>query len=109
MNEGMAGYAEVFVAFLAPDQGGRQTPICLGEEAIGRYRPHLRVHDGDQVYLGVEFVDGPDGPLPPGGRSHATVRFLFEPHVSYEALVVGAEFDICEGDRVVGSGRVTHR
>ena len=43
----------------------------------------------------------------PGGKTYATVRYLYEPLVSYSELVDGAEFDILEGGRVVGFGRVT--
>ena len=103
----MAGFAEVHVEFLPTDQGGRRTPICLSENVATPYMPHLRVIGGDGTYLGVEFVDGPDDPIPPGGRTYATVRFMNEPQISYDALQVGATFDICEGGRVVGSGRVT--
>lgn len=105
----MAGFAEVLVEFLPTDHGGRRTPICLGEGAVAHYMPHFRVTDGDGTYLGVAFVDGPDDPVPPGGRTYATVRFMYEPQVSYNALVEGAVFDICEGGRVVGSGRVIRR
>lgn len=59
------------------------------------------------MYLAVEFVDGPDGPILSGKSTYATVRFIAE--VSYAALVVGAAFDICEGGRVVGSGRIARR
>ena len=105
----MSGFAEVLVEFLPTDQGGRRTPICLGEDLVARYMPHFRVLDGDGTYLGVEFVDGPDSPVPPGGHTYATVRFMYKLQVSYDALVEGAVFDICEGGRVVGSGRVTRR
>jgi hypothetical protein len=105
----MAEYAEVFVEFLPSESGGRRTSICLGEDAATRYRPHFRVKGGDGQYLGVEFVDGPDEPIRPGQRTFATVRFLYQPSVSYESLVVGAEFEILEGARTVGQGRVTRR
>jgi hypothetical protein len=105
----MAGFAEVLVEFLPTDQGGRRTPVFLGEDEATHYMPHFRVTDGDGTYLGVEFVDGPDDPVAPGGRTYATVRFMYEPEVCYDALVVGAVFDICEGGRVVGVGRVTRR
>ncbi len=103
----MTGFAEVWVHFLPTEQGGRRTPIYLGEDPPGRYRPHFRVRDGE--YLGIEFVDGPDDPVLPGTSTYATVRFLYEPNVCYDALVVGAEFDVLEGSRVVGIGRVTRR
>ena len=73
------------------------------------YMPHLRIHAADGEYLVVEFVEGPDRMIAPGDGTYATVRFMYEPQVSYDALTVGATFDICEGGRVVGSGRVMRR
>ena len=95
-------YAEVWVEFLSSKEGGRATPVLLNDAA---YRPHFLVEDKDP--LGVEFVDGPDRPLPPGGSSFATVRFLYQPQVSYAALTIGASFDILEGPTKVGFGHVT--
>src|SRR5262245_11613609 len=105
----MSGFAEVFVEFKPTDEGGRRTPVLLNEDSAVRYMPPLRVHGGDGEYLGVEFVDGPDRPIAPGGGTHVTIRFLYEPQISYDALAVGVSFDVCEGGRVVGSGRVTRR
>jgi translation elongation factor EF-Tu-like GTPase len=105
----MAGFAEVLIEFLPKEKGGRRTPICLGTDASGRYRPHFRVRDGDGAMLGVEFVDGPDDPVLPGGSAYATVRFVYEPEVCYDALVVGAQFEVLEGSRVVAVGQVTRR
>lgn len=105
----MAAYAEVLVEFLATDAGGRRVPIRLGENAAAPYRPHFRVGSRDGEYLAVEFVDGPDDAILPGGSCYATVYFMAEPGVSYDALVVGAAFEIMEGGKVVGSGRVTRR
>jgi translation elongation factor EF-Tu-like GTPase len=105
----MAGFAEVLIEFLSTEKGGRRTPICLSADSSARYRPHFRVRDGNSEMLGVEFVDGPDERITPGGRTYATVRFLYEPDVCYDALAVGAGFEILEGGRVVGSGEVTRR
>src|SRR5262249_38908043 len=102
----MSGFAEVFVEFAPTSHGGRFSPVWLGKDAVHHYRPHFVVHEGDGAYLGVEFVDGPDDPINPGDRTSATVRFMYEPEVSYEALVEGATFDIREGGRTVGSGRI---
>jgi translation elongation factor EF-Tu-like GTPase len=105
----MAGFAEVLIEFLSTEKGGRRTPICLSTDSPAHYRPHFRVRGGDGEYLGVEFVDGPDDPVSPGGSTYATVRFVYEPDVCYDALVVGAQFEVMEGSRVVGTGRVTRR
>ena len=98
-------YAEIWVDFLPMERGGRSAPVDLGTP--GLYRPHLRVAGGE--LLGVEFVDGPDDPIAPGTGSFATVHFLYEPAVSYAALIEGADFDLLEGLRVVAHGRVTRR
>lgn len=103
----MARFAEVLVKFTPTSQGGRHSPISLGKDASATYRPHFVVHNGDGEYLGVEFTDGPKDPIYPGGCASATVRFMYAPDVSYIALVEGATFDIREGGRTVGSGRVT--
>jgi hypothetical protein len=105
----MAGFAEVWVEFLPTAEGGRGSPVILAGGASGAYRPHLRVRGGEGEMLGVEFVDGPDEPVAPGGATYATVRFAYEPRVPYEALAVGVEFEVLEGSRVVGVGRVTRR
>ena len=105
----MAGFAEVLIEFLPTEIGGRRTPICLRAGAPGPYRPHFRVCDSDGEMLGVEFVDGPDDPVLPGGSTYATVRFLYEPEVCYDALVVGAQFEVLEGSRVVAGGQITRR
>ena len=103
----MPTYAEVWIELLATEKGGRSLPIYLSTER-GYYRPHFRVRGGDGKYLGVQFVDGPDGPLQPGSNAFATVEFMYHPQVNYDALCVGAEFDIMEGGKkIVGTGRVT--
>ena len=104
----MAGFAEVEVEFLPTEKGGRKAPVWLGESADPKYCPHFVVMGG-QEYLGVEFVDGPDEPIPPGRRCNATVRFMYEPEVCYASIAVGVEFEVREGSRVVGFGRVTRR
>jgi translation elongation factor EF-Tu-like GTPase len=109
MRPRMSGFAEVFVEFTPTAQGGRCSPIRLDEDASPHYMPHLVVHRSDGTYLGVEFVDGPIDPINPGDRTYATVRFMYEPEVSYDRLVEGARFDIREGGRTVGSGRLTRR
>jgi hypothetical protein len=105
----MAEFAEVMIEFLPAEKGGHRTPICLSTDDPGTYKPHFRVHGSDGEYLGVEFVDGLDGPVSPGGTTYATVRFVYEPEVCYDALVEGAEFDVMECSRIVATGRVIRR
>ena len=102
----MHGFAEVLIRLLPTEKGGRRTPICLSAHSPVCYRPHFRVRG---KYLGVEFVGGPDDSIVPGGSACATVRFIYEPEVCYDALVVGAQFEVMEGSRVVGTGHVTQR
>lgn len=105
----MAGFAEVLIAFLSAESGGRRTAVCLSADGPASYRPHLRVIDGDGEMLGVEFVDGPDSPVAPGESAYATVRFVYQPEVNYDVLTVGARFEVLEGGHVVGTGHVTRR
>lgn len=93
--------ATVVVQFINPEAGGRHSPTYIKEP----YRPHFRAGDGE--YLGVEFVGGPDEPVPPDIVVSAKVRFVYSPRVNYEALRVGTQFLVLEGGRVVGVGVVT--
>ena len=99
----------MWIELLPAEQGGRASPLNLSTDAPGSYRPHFRALGGDGEMLGIEFVDGPDEPVRPGAGTFATVRFLYAPEVDYSALAVGAAFEILEGARVVGRGRVTRR
>jgi len=66
--------------------------------------PHVRV-DGDDTYLGVRFLSETDQLLRPGETASITLELLYE--VDYGALKPGVEFDLLEGPRVVGRGKVT--
>lgn len=105
----MAEIAEVEVEFLPPEKGGRRIPVCLSPDCETHYRPHLRVCGGSGEYLGIEFIDGPNGPVEPCVVTRATVRFVYEPDVCYDALVVGSRFEVMEGPRVVATGKVIRR
>jgi translation elongation factor EF-Tu-like GTPase len=93
--------ATVIVQFISPEAGGRHSPTYIREP----YRPHFRVGDGE--YVGIEFIGGPDEPVPPGAAVNARVRFVYAAQVNYEPLRVGAQFIVLEGSRVVGVGVVT--
>jgi len=94
--------ARVEVQFLAADVGGRAGPTYL----VKRYRPHLRVGDGE--YLGVAFCgDDSSEPIRAGDCVSAEVIFVYAPNVDYAALVTGSQFQILEGARIVGIGVVT--
>ena len=93
--------AAVYVQFINAEAGGRSTPAYVKEP----YRPHFRVGDGE--HLGIEFVGGPDEPVPPGVGINSRVRFVYSPQVDYDALQVGVQFQILEGVRIVGIGKVT--
>lgn len=78
--------------------GRAKMPVLTG----GIYRPHLRVEGCE--YLGVSFVDGPYAS--PGSTVRAVAALIYDPEVDYCALLVGTHFDVLEGPKVVGSGRV---
>ncbi len=97
-------YAEVFITLLPTEAGGRKHPVDLDDHG---YRPHFRVLPNGE-YLGVEFVDGPEE-VCPGDQTYATLRFLYTPDVLYDALTVGASFEILEGPGMIGYGTITRR
>ncbi len=102
-------WAEVTIELLPAGRGGRQQPLNLCNDNPGQYRPHFRVIGGSGELLGVAFMDGPDDPVLPGEQTFATVQFLYAPAVSYGELLEGAQFEILEGPKVVGQGRITRR
>ena len=59
---------------------------------------------GSEEVLGIEFVSGAS--LRPGASGVVRVRFLYNSLVSYESLKAGVRFEILEGPRVVGHGKV---
>lgn len=89
------------VVFVPHAEGGRATTPSLKG---GWYRPHLVVPPSDEM-LGVEFVDGPDEHVVPCRSLYAVARLVY-PGVSYASLLPGTKFQIREGVRTVGQGRV---
>ena len=91
--------AEVELCFSSAEQGGRSAPLLI-EPCI--YRPHFVAPGGDR--LGVVVTRGPSEPVSQGVWIGVVVSFPYD--VSYGALSDGAVFDVMEGERVVGQGRV---
>jgi translation elongation factor EF-Tu-like GTPase len=107
-TNGAVRYVKVWIELLAEDEGGRRTPLDLSSEWPVAYRPQLRMRGGHGRLIDVEFVAGPSEPVTPGAGAYATIR-LDGPAGAHAALVVGAEFDVLEGPRLIGHGRVTSR
>jgi hypothetical protein len=109
-TNGAARYVKVWIELLPEDEGGRRTPIDLSSEWPVAYRPQFRVRGGHGRALDVEFVAGPSEPIMPGGSgAHATIRLPGNNGASHAELVTGAEFDVLEGPRIIGHGRVVSR
>lgn len=103
-------YVKVWIELLPVDEGGRRTPLDLSTEWPVAYRPQLRVRGGHGRLIDVEFVAGPSEPIAPGGAgAHATIRLPSDHAASHAELVAGAEFDVLEGLRIIGYGRVMSR
>ena len=102
-------WADGRIELLPTESGGRDVPLDLSNDRPGQYRPHLRLIGGSGEMLGVAFMDGPDDSVPPGGKAYATVKFLYEPNVSYMDLVEGTRFEILEGPTVIGYGEIIRR
>ncbi len=99
----MAKYAEIRIELHATAAGGRSNPLDLSEDRPGFYRPHLRALGAAREIIEVEIVQGPAEPVPPGGGTNATMRVL----TARGTLDDGAEFEMLEGERVVGVVRIT--
>jgi len=86
---------------------GRSTPVWPRGRGSARYMPHLRVREGE--YLGVAFVGGPEI-LEPGQSGECTLILLYRDlGVDYSDLQPGVEFEVLEGPKRVGLGRVLRR
>src|SRR5688572_9625883 len=108
-TNGASRYIKVWIDHLPVDEGGRRTPLDLSSEWPVAYCPQLRVRGGNGRLLDVEFVAGPSEPIAPGTGAHATIRLPTDNGASHAELVVGAEFDVLEGPRHIGHGRVMSR
>jgi len=106
---GAARYVKIWIELLPIDEGGRRTPLDLSSEWPVAYRPQLRVRGGNGRLLDCEFVAGPPEPIAPGAGAPATIRLPVSNGTSHAELVTGAEFDVWEGPRLIGRGRVTSR
>jgi len=92
---------ELEVVFHHPEKGGRTNlPTLRGS----KYRPHLVVPPDDEM-LGVEFVESSERDLVFGQPAVVTVSLPYI-GISYQQLKPGAAFEIFEGPRRVGYGRV---
>ncbi|WP_059173097.1 hypothetical protein [Bacillus sp. FJAT-27445] len=102
-------WLDVVVEFFSPEEGGNNL-ICLGDYLYGDrfvngYRPHFRIK-GETEYLGIMFINGPQGLIKPNEKVNAKVWLSYYPEISYEKLINGAEFEIMEGARIAGTGKV---
>jgi translation elongation factor EF-Tu-like GTPase len=88
---------EAEITYLTTEEGGRRKPGFNG------YRPQFRYdgHDWDAIhtYPDVELVM-------PGQTATAYLSFI-SPECHVGRLFPGKKFEICEGARVVGRGRIT--
>ena len=86
--------------------GGRHSEFLVG------YAPHLTVPPSS-TFLGVRVFEiedtNNDKMVYPGTSAKVIFHLMYHPNVDYSALVKGAEFNIQEGPRIVGTGRVIER
>lgn len=107
-SNGAVRYVKVWIELLPVGEGGRRTPLDLSSEWPVAYKPQFRVRGGAGRPIDVEFVAGPSEPIFPGAGAYATIR-LPGNGTAHSELVAGAEFDVLEGPRLIGHGRVTSR
>lgn len=81
-------------------------PNLIKQQDGTAYRPHFVV-DGDNEYLGIEFIRSRLTSFNEEG--FAVVRLLYLPNVNYSTLEEQVSFKIYEGGNQVGSGKVITR
>jgi hypothetical protein len=105
----------VEIRFLTTEEGGRRTPVILGEwlyrsiAVLGIHRTApppagSEAEAEDRGVYGVWLRGGPE-PLAPGTTVRAELAIpMYEP--GYQRLLAEGQFTLLEGFRVVGHGRV---
>jgi translation elongation factor EF-Tu-like GTPase len=91
----------VEISFTSEIGGGRSNEVDLHS---GKYRPRFRVDNGE--HLGVALVNGSTDFAAPASCVTADAVLIYHPDVDYAALETGVLFEVLEGARVVGVGRV---
>jgi len=89
---------EAEVTLLATERGGRRSPAATGHRPQHRVLPDYQT-SGEHCYIGRTQ-------LQPGETALATIKFL-SPEAYPHCLWVGRVLEVAEGDRVVGSARIT--
>ena len=78
--------------------------VKMQRNLVEGYSPHFRVDGGEHLGISFEKVEA----LSESDTYRATVALVY-PGVNYQSLIEGAEFEVLEGARVVGTGRVLRR
>jgi elongation factor Tu len=85
------------VVFLTSEEGGRSTPAFTG------YRPQIR-YDGEYNWSAIhQFIDTDSVPAGQVARAYLT---LASPEAHAGKLHPEMEFELCEGSRIVGRGKI---
>ncbi len=90
----------VEVEFLASEDGGRRSPV-----RPSGYRPLLRFEGSEQLFGLAELLLDDDRWVAPGETAAGSLRLALSP----EMLATPADgrlFELLEGSRVVGHGRI---
>jgi hypothetical protein len=111
------------VVILSHEDGGRKHPLPATAYE-GQYRPHIVLQSREireakielknglkhlvEKYLGVAFWKGPD-PIPISKPFELTLLLMYAPNAAYDGVILGIEFTIREGSKVVGHGRAINR
>jgi len=89
---------EAEVTLLATDRGGRRSHAATGYRPQHRVLPNYQT-SGEHRYIGRSE-------LKPGQTGLATIKFL-SPESYPHCLWVGRELEVAEGNRMVGTARIT--
>ena len=92
-------HIEAEFQLLPTSDGGRKSPIFSG------YRGQFHLHGLDDV-ADVEWYFPATQPLMPGTSTSCRVWFV-RPEAHLPGIQVGDDFEVREGSRIVGRGKIT--
>lgn len=86
------------IKYISTEAGGRKTAAHSG------YRPHIKFDFSNYLTSGQQtFLDKKE--VKPGEDVDVEIQILSVEHFA-KSLEEGMEFDVCEGTRIVGRGKI---
>lgn len=98
MNKNLIKAIDAEMVFFSAENEGRSTIPMPG------YMPHFVIKD-DTEYLGIRLIKTQDDIIF-DRPTKCTIELLYYPNVDYSKLRSGVLFEVREGPKIIGSGRI---